>query len=94
MLLNTEDFFIAIKDYKNIRAVLYGHQHQEFQAQINDILYYSPPAASFQFSKDIKWAFDSKGPGFGIISITENREISTENIYLDIKINPIYTKVH
>ena len=94
MLLNTQEFFNALKDYKNVRAVLYGHQHQEFQIMINDILFYSPPAASYQFSKDIKWAFGIKGPGFGIVSITDNGDISTENIYLDIKINPIYTKVH
>lgn len=92
MLLNTQEFFTELKNYKNIRAILYGHQHQEFQVNINNILYYSPPAASFQFSKDVKWAFDTKGPGFGIVSISENGEISTENIFLNIEIYPIYTK--
>lgn len=87
MLINTSDFFEIINEYSNIKLVLYGHQHQAQETIINNVKFYSPPSASFQFDKNIKWGFENSPPGFGIInSIT----FECENRYIDYEITPIY----
>ncbi len=87
MLLNTSDLFEIINEYSNIKLVLYGHQHQAQETIINNVKFYSPPSASFQFDKNIKWGFENSPPGFGIVnSIT----FECENRYIDYEITPIY----
>lgn len=92
MLKNFNDFFEVIDKYKNLKLVLYGHQHQAFKTIRNDVIYYSPPAASFQFDRNTKWAFENSFSGYGLIQIDDNNLISCMDQFIKFPINPIYEK--
>lgn len=92
MLKNYNDFFDVIDKHKNVKLVLYGHQHQSYKTIRNDVIYYSPPAASFQFDRNTKWAFENSFSGYGLIQIDENSLISCKDEFINFPINPIYEK--
>jgi Icc protein len=92
MLKNYNDFFDVIDRYPNIKLVLYGHQHQTYKTVRNNVIYYSPPATSFQFDRNIKWAFQNSFSGYGLIQIDKNNLISCKEEFINFPINPIYAK--
>jgi Icc protein len=92
MLKNYDEFFDVIDKYPNVQLVLYGHQHQVFQSVRNNVIYYSPPAASFQFDKEVKWAFENSFSGYGIIEIDNSGKISCWDKRVNFLISPIYAK--
>lgn len=92
MLENADDFFEVINQFSNVKLVLYGHQHQANETIIGDTKFYSPPAASFQFDKSIKWGFDDLPAGFGVISINNDNTFECQSKYIDFQTKPIYSK--
>jgi hypothetical protein len=82
----------VIKQYSNVKLVLYGYQHQVNETKIGETKFYSPPAASFQFDKNIKWGFDDLPSGFGLISINNDNTFECQCKYIDFQANPIYNK--
>ena len=90
MLTKTSEFFDIINKYNNVKLVLYGHQHQAQETIIDDIKFYCPPAASFQFDRNLKWKFENSNSGFGIVNINDDNTIDCLNRYLDFEVNPIY----
>lgn len=92
MLENAEEFLEAINQFSNVKLVLYGHQHQANETTIGETKFYSPPAASFQFDKNIKWGFDNLPSGFGVISINTFNTIECQSRYIDFETKPIYRK--
>lgn len=92
MLKNAHDFLGVIDNYKNVKLVLYGHQHQTLKTVRNDVIYYCPPAASFQFDRNIKWAFENSFSGYGLIQIDKNALITCNDVFVNFPINPIYAK--
>lgn len=92
MLENAEEFLEAINQFSNVKLVLYGHQHQANETTIGETIFYSPPAASFQFDKNIKWGFDDLPSGFGVISINTFNTIECQSRYIDFETKPIYRK--
>ena len=92
MLKNADDFFDVIDNCKNVKLVLYGHQHQTFITIRNDVIYYSPPASSFQFDRNIKWGFENSFSGYGLVQIDKNALITCDDVFVNFQINPIYAK--
>jgi len=90
MLENTKEFFEILNSFDNYKLVLYGHQHHEQETVIDNAKFYSPPSASFQFDRKIKWAFEDSPPGYGIICIKNSNTFECENRFLNMKIEPIY----
>lgn len=92
MLKNYDEFFNIIDRYSNVKLVLYGHQHQTIKKSRNNVVYYSPPAASYQFHKEVKWAFENSFSGYGVIEINDFLEISCDSMRINFPINPSYEK--
>ena len=92
MLKNYDDFFDVVDRYKNVKLVLYGHQHQAYKTVRNNVIYFSPPAASFQFDRNIKWGFENSFSGYGLIKIDKNALIACNDVFINFQINPIYAK--
>lgn len=90
MLENTEEFFSIINQFNNEKLVLYGHQHQAQIKKYGNTTFYSPPAASFQFDRNIIWGFENSHPGFGIISIKNDNTFDITNKYIEFDVTPIY----
>jgi len=90
MLQNANEFFDIVKQYQNVCLVIFGHQHHSSFDIIDKIIYFSPPAASYQFDKIIKWGFDNFPPGYGKIHLNPGGIIKCETIYINYKIDPIF----
>lgn len=90
MLENANEFSEILNSYGNNKLVLYGHQHQAQEKVIGSTKFYSPPAASFQFDRNTKWAFEDSPPGYGIVCIKDSNTFECESRFLNMKIEPIY----
>jgi Icc protein len=56
--------------HNNVRAVLWGHVHQESDQVIDDILWMSTPSSCVQFKPDSKdFALGSEAPGYRHLSL-------------------------
>jgi Icc protein len=56
--------------HDNVRAVLWGHVHQESDQIIDDILWMSSPSSCVQFKPGSKeFALDSEAPGYRYLSL-------------------------
>lgn len=94
MLENAKEFLDLIKYHKNVKLVLFGHQHHIHESMFDNIQFYSPPSASFHFDRNIKFGFVDLPPGFGIVSANPATPFRFENIHISINISPIYDKVN
>ena len=50
MVANSDDFFEIIEKYSQVRAVLWGHIHQEFDQYIGKVRLLGTPSTCFQFA--------------------------------------------
>lgn len=76
---NQEDFNGFVSRYPNIKLVLSGHVHQEFDRYHNNIRYIATPSTSIQFeplSQD--FALDLQGPGWRYLQFDNNGTIDSQ----------------
>lgn len=79
ILTNADAFFNIIDKYPNIKAVFYGHIHQENELVRNNVKFISTPATAFQFAKNNPtFKLDSQMPGYRLIQLLENSTFKTE----------------
>jgi 3',5'-cyclic-AMP phosphodiesterase len=80
-LKNAKQFLDCLSSYPQVKVVLFGHVHQEFEQVVNGVQFYSAPATCFQFKRQQDmFGLEKLAPGY--------REII---LYDDGR---IYTKVH
>lgn len=64
-LRNPEAFFGILDRHPQVRAVLWGHIHQEFHAQRNGVPLIASPSTCIQFKpKSTEFALDRRPPGY------------------------------
>lgn len=79
MLTNAADFWDAVEPYRNIKAVVCGHVHQEFEGKHGDVLFYSSPSTCFQFKcNSDPFAVEPLMPGYRVIEIYDDGSFNTE----------------
>lgn len=67
---------LALHD--NVRAVLWGHVHQEFTQLLDNVLWMSTPSSCAQFKPASKeFALGSEAPGYRTLSLYANGHIET-----------------
>ena len=72
---NNENF----KKYKNIKAAVFGHIHQESVTKWNNIDFYSTPSTFVQFKPlNEDFAFDEIEPGYRCLHLKPNGQFETE----------------
>jgi len=77
-LSNKKDFNGMLRRYPQVKAVLWGHVHQEFSVVLDDILYMTTPSTCVQFMPGAAAClYDERQPGFRKIELHENGSIST-----------------
>lgn len=77
-LINNEQFLEIIDRYKNIKAVIYGHVHQETTVVRNNVTFLSTPSTSWQFAvKNYEFKLDTLMPGYRWIDLYSNGTIQT-----------------
>lgn len=79
ILQNSHDFWKAIKPFSNIKAILWGHVHQEFDEMHNNIRLLSSPSTCIQFApgKD-EFALDRTMPGYRVLGLHADGTLETQ----------------
>lgn len=87
MLDNPEPFFNLLGNYNKIRAIVYGHIHQNIESQINGIKLFGTPSTCVQFKPEVlEFAIDTKRPAYRLFKLYTNGDINSEVVYVDIPI--------
>jgi Icc protein len=78
MLTNAERFWEFIREFKNIRAVICGHVHQEFESQTQGVAFYSTPSTCFQFKRNsARFGVEPLMPGYRTIQLFADGTLKT-----------------
>lgn len=77
-LKNRCEFFAAIADSKQIKAVLFGHIHQSFDRKVDDIRYLASPSTCIQFAPlSPGFRIDNQAPGYRWLELYDDGRIET-----------------
>ncbi|WP_427162507.1 phosphodiesterase [Aliinostoc sp. HNIBRCY26] len=69
-LQNPEELFAVLDRYPQVKLVLFGHIHQEFQHQRHQVDYFGTPSTCFQFhSQSPSFAINQDFPGFRLLKL-------------------------
>lgn len=78
-LRNPDEFFSIVDKHNHVRAVLWGHIHQEFNSQHNQVKLLATPSTCVQFMpKADSYIRDSQAPGYRVLKLFMNGETETE----------------
>lgn len=82
-LENPEELFAVLDRHPQVKLVVFGHIHQEFHYQRNDVYYLGTPSTCIQFKPETTtFALDQKPPGFRLLKLYPNGtwETSVERV--------------
>ena len=75
---NSQAFLDIIKEYDNVRVVLWGHVHQDSDTDIDGVRYISTPSTCIQFTPDSDdFDVDKEGPGYRWMELNDDGSIQT-----------------
>jgi Icc protein len=78
MLQNSQPFITLIEQYSNVKAVIHGHVHQEFNYQLTGIDYLACPSTSLQFKPNShSFQLDTQNPGYRWLSLYADGRLQT-----------------
>lgn len=73
VLENAADFFAVLDRHPQVRGVLWGHVHQEYDAMRNGVRLLATPSTCFQFKPlSIDFALDASPPGYRWLDLYPN----------------------
>jgi len=77
-LQNTEDFFDIIDAYQKIKAIVFGHIHQDFKTSRKKVLMLGAPSTSIQFHPEHDYfSLDKENPGYRWLSLHSDGTVAT-----------------
>lgn len=77
-LENPEEFFAVLDKYTHVKAVLWGHIHQEFYAERNSVRLMAAPSTCVQFMPETReYLKDVRTAGYRYIKLNFSGEIET-----------------
>ncbi len=83
-LLNPEAFFAVLDRHDNVRGVLWGHVHQQFDGERNGVRLMGSPSTCRQFlPQSDDFALDDRPPGYRWLSLGEDGSIATGVEYVE-----------
>lgn len=78
-LKNADELKAVLAPFKNIKALLHGHVHQESHNEWNDIKFLSAPATCIQFKPlSQEFSIDKTAPGYRCLHLKANGEFETK----------------
>ncbi len=89
-LRNAADMLSIISRYSNVKAVIWGHVHQEFDQQLNGVRWLAAPSTCVQFTPQSEdFSVDDKAPGYRWLRLYDDGQLQTvvsrvENIDFEI----------
>jgi len=83
-LENHAEFFAVIDRHPNVRGIVWGHVHQNFDAMRGAVRLLSTPSTCAQFKPGAdRFAVDTRPPGYRILELGADGAIRTEVMWLD-----------
>lgn len=84
-LRNPEDLFKVLDRFSNVRGILWGHVHQQFDGERNGVRLMATPSTCRQFlPRSDQFALDDMPPGYRWLRLASDGEIETGVEYVDI----------
>ena len=83
-LANPDDLFRVIDAHRNVRAVLFGHVHQSFDALRGRVRLLGTPSTCTQFlPRADDFAVDSRPPAYRTLELEPDGTLQTEVVWVD-----------
>ena len=83
-LENADEFFAVLDRHKNVRAVLWGHVHQNHESERNGVRMLSAPSTCAQFLPLSElFAIDGRPPGYRWLELKADGSIATAVVWVD-----------
>lgn len=77
-LANPEEFFAVLDDFDNVRAVVWGHIHQEFESVRNGVMLLASPSTCVQFAPRAgSYIVEDRLPGYRELMLHASGEVGT-----------------
>jgi Icc protein len=93
ILKNPREFFAVLDHYPQVKLVLFGHIHQEFQHRRYEVSYLGTPSTGLQFrSQTPTLTIDKQDPGFRLLKLYPSGmwETVVERVpYVNPYVNPL-----
>lgn len=77
-LHNAEDLFAVIERHSQVKLVVFGHIHQEFEQQRHGVSYLGTPSTCIQIALQDEFVIDDRAPGFRLLYLQTDGSFSTE----------------
>lgn len=90
MIQNSDEFLEIIAQHKNVKVITTGHIHQELHQKLGHVLVLGSPSTCFQFTpKSQHFSMDRTPPGYRMLNLFENGDVSTTVQRLDNPLNEL-----
>jgi Icc protein len=77
-LKNADEFWKFISNYPQVKHLIFGHVHQEFEQEKQGILCFSPPSTCIQFKrKQDHFGLENLAPGLRWVNLYEDGHLET-----------------
>jgi 3',5'-cyclic-AMP phosphodiesterase len=78
-LANADDFWRVIDSHPHVRAIAWGHVHQEYDGKRRNVRLFATPSTGAQFMpKSDRYAVDSRPPAYRCFELLPDGSINTE----------------
>ena len=79
MLKTSDAFFKTIAPFTQVKMVLHGHVHQQFEQMYNGVMYMACPSTSLQFKPHCQdFTLDTLNPGYRWLDLYENGHFESQ----------------
>ena len=83
-LENAPEFFEVIDRHKNVRAILWGHVHQSYDALRKNVRLLATPSTCAQFlPRADEFAVDARPPAYRTLELRSDGSLITEVVWVD-----------
>ena len=77
-LKNPERFWEIIKEFSEVKSVVWGHVHQEYVSSHFGVQCFSPPSTCIQFKpRSAEFALDTRSPGYRWLDLMPDGRVET-----------------
>ncbi len=67
---NSDTLLAIIGRFANVKAIVFGHIHQELSARVGNLAVYATPSSCFQFTPNSKeFSIDLNSPGYRVLEL-------------------------
>lgn len=83
-LEDAAEFLAIVRQFSNVRGVLWGHVHQSLDSFVHGVRFMATPATCAQFLPgSAEFAIDNRPPGYRVIELMHDGSIATEVVWLE-----------